>query len=88
MSGLSVADYFPWRRVKVVYQNVNSEPPSALIRIEPDQRFRPACHECGAPARTVHSHTRKFTAPGFLFTGATCCRPTRVSPRRTRRPGG
>jgi transposase len=43
-----------------VYQNVNSEPPSALIRIEPDQRFRPACHECGGPARTVHSHTRKF----------------------------
>jgi transposase len=60
MSGLSVAHYFPWRRVKVVYQNVNSEPPSALIRIEPDQRFRPACHECGGPARTVHSHTRKF----------------------------
>lgn len=60
MSGLSVADYFPWRRVKVVYQSVISEPPRALIRIEPDQRFRPACHACGGPARCVHSHTRKF----------------------------
>lgn len=60
MSGLSVAHYFPWRRVKVVHQQVNTEPPSVLIRIEPDQRFHPSCHECGGPARTVHSHARKF----------------------------
>lgn len=60
MSGLSVAAYFPWRRVKVVQQSVQSDPPSALIRIEPDQRFRPACHACGGPARTVHSRARKF----------------------------
>lgn len=60
MSGLSVADYFPWCRVKVVCQNVNAEPPSALIRIEPDRRYRPVCHACGGPARTVHSHGRKF----------------------------
>jgi transposase len=60
VSSLSVADYFPWRRVKVVYQNVNIEPASALIRIEPDRRFRPVCHACGGPARTVHSHARKF----------------------------
>ena len=60
MSGLSVAHYFPWRRVKLVYQNVNVEPPSALIRLEPDRRFRAACHECGGSARTVHSYGRKF----------------------------
>ena len=60
MSGLSVAHYFPWRRVKVVYQDVQPELSSALIRIEPDRRFRPACHACGGPARTVHSNTRKF----------------------------
>lgn len=60
MSSLSVADYFPWRRVKVVYQNVNTEPSTALIRIEPDRRFRAACHACGGPARTVHSQARKF----------------------------
>jgi len=60
VSSLSVTDYFRWRRVKVVYQNVNSEPASALIRIEPDRRFRAACHACGGPARTVHSKGRKF----------------------------
>ncbi len=60
MSGLSIRDYFPWRRVRVAYQNVNPEPASALIRLEPDRRFRPVCHRCGGPARTVHSQTRKF----------------------------
>jgi hypothetical protein len=60
VSALSVADYFPWRRVKIVYQNVNVEPATALVRIEPDRRFRAACHACGGPARTVHSRTRKF----------------------------
>jgi transposase len=60
VSGLSVAHYFPWRRVRIVYQNVNGEPPSALIRLEPDRRFRACCHGCGGPARTVHSHGRKF----------------------------
>ena len=43
-----------------MYQNVVTESCEALIRIEPDQRFRAACHDCGGPARTVHSHTRRF----------------------------
>lgn len=60
MSGLSVAAYFPWSRVKVVYQSVVRAKPSALVRIEPNERFRPLCHACQGPARTVHSPTRKF----------------------------
>jgi len=60
VSGFSVAAYFPWSRVKVVYQSVVAEPASALIRIEPDQRYRPLCHACGGPGRTVHSRARKF----------------------------
>lgn len=60
MSDLSVAAYFPWSRVKVTHQQVNMEPRSALVRIEPDERFRPLCHDCGGPARTVHSHARRF----------------------------
>jgi len=46
--------------VKVTSQNVNAQPRSALVRIEPDERYRPICHECGQPARTVHSTTRRF----------------------------
>jgi transposase len=60
MSGLSVAAYFPWCRVKVTAQNTDARPPSALVRIEPDQRYRPTCHECGQPARAVHSSSRRF----------------------------
>lgn len=60
MSNHSVSEYFPWSRVKVIAQKVNSEPRSALVHIEPDQRYRPRCHVCQGPARTVHSHTRRL----------------------------
>ena len=57
MSALSIAPYFPFARVKVVQQAVHGEEArSALIRIEPDERFRARCHECGHPAATVHSN--------------------------------
>lgn len=60
MSARSIAPFFPWRRMKVAYQSVSQESRSALVRLEPDQRYRPCCHGCGRPARTVHSATRKF----------------------------
>lgn len=53
MSGLSIASYFPFARVKVVCQNVHSE--AALIRLQQDRRWRPLCHDCRSPAKTVHS---------------------------------
>ncbi len=60
MSGQSIAPYFPWCRMKVACQSVAEESRSALVRLEPDRRFRPLCHACGQAARTVHSNTRKF----------------------------
>jgi transposase len=56
MSGLSIAAYFPFTRVKVVSQNVHldCQPSGTLIRVEPDRRFRPLCHDCGQPG-IVHS---------------------------------
>lgn len=60
MSGLSVRHYFPWCRVKVIAQNVNAQPRSALVRLAPDERYHPICHECGQSARLVHSNTRRF----------------------------
>ncbi|MCD4829826.1 MAG: ISL3 family transposase, partial [Candidatus Cloacimonetes bacterium] len=44
----------------MAYQSVPEGSRSALIRLEPDQRYRPRCHACGRPAQTVHSATRKF----------------------------
>jgi len=46
--------------MKVAYQSVPEGSRSVLVRLEPDQRYRPCCHVCGRPAQTVHSATRKF----------------------------
>jgi transposase len=43
-------------RVKIEKQSVHSEgDPSTLIRMTPDARYRPLCHDCGAAAETIHS---------------------------------
>lgn len=56
MSGLSITDYFRFKRMKIVKQTVHhNQTLSALLRVEPDWRFRPICHDCGSPAQTVHS---------------------------------
>jgi len=56
MSGLSITPYFPFARVKVVQQNVHlqGEAGGTLLRLAPDERYRPRCHDCGRPG-TVHS---------------------------------
>jgi transposase len=46
--------------MKVAYHSVLPEAGQALVRLEPDQRFRARCGACGEPARSVHSNTRKF----------------------------
>ncbi len=44
----------------MAHQSVPEGSRSALVRLKPDQRYRPSCHACGRPAQTVHSATRKF----------------------------
>lgn len=61
MSGLSITGYYPFKRMKILYQNIHYEDASsALIRMTPDMRYTPICHQCGNAAATVHSkgHTR------------------------------
>lgn len=56
MSGLSIARYFPFARMKIVRQNVHhQDTSSACIFIEPDRRYNPLCHQCGCVGETVHS---------------------------------
>jgi len=57
MSTLSIAAYFPFRRVRITGQSVGSEADIAMIDVEPDRRFRPRCHECGAPAGRTWQQT-------------------------------
>ena len=57
MSGLSITEYFPFMRVKITEQSVHHEDAcSALIKMVPDKRYRPLCHQCGQKAGTVHSN--------------------------------
>ncbi len=57
MSSLSISNYFPFMRVKITEQSVYSEEsPSSIIKLSPDKRYKPLCHECGSEAATVHSN--------------------------------
>lgn len=55
MSTLSIAPYFPYRRVRVASQRVRAAGPVAEIAAVPDRRFTPRCHGCGQRCRRVHS---------------------------------
>jgi len=59
MSGLSIAAYFPFMRVKITKQTVHDHAESALIYLKPDLRYRPVCHKCQTPALTVHTPGRR-----------------------------
>ena len=59
MSVPTIASYFPFRRIKIISQSVNSQATVAHIQVKPDKRFQPICHECGKPAAGVHSWTQR-----------------------------
>lgn len=59
MSELTIAPYFPFRRIKIVNQTVFKDAAKAYIRIQPDKRFHPVCHCCGERASGVHSWTER-----------------------------
>jgi transposase len=59
MSELSIAPYFPFRRIKIVKQVVDKTASKAFITIVPDKRFHPVCHLCGQKVSSVHSWTQR-----------------------------
>ena len=59
MSVLSIAPYFPFRRIKIVDQTVTPEATGAHIQVEPDKRFQPICQGCGQRASGTHSWTQR-----------------------------
>jgi transposase len=59
MSGVSIAPYFPFRRIKIIDQSVLPPAVEARIQVKPDRRFQPICHFCGQKAAGVHSWTQR-----------------------------
>ena len=56
MSTLSVARYYPWRRVVVSRQNVSEGADLAVVDVRPDERFKPLCSRCKQPVSRTCSH--------------------------------
>ena len=59
MSGMSIAYYFPYRRIKIVHQSVTQDTKTARIDIGPDKRFLPVCSRCGRASPQIHSHVQR-----------------------------
>ena len=59
MSDLSIAPYFPFRRIKIVHQCVDPEATKASIEIVPHKGFKPVCHRCGHTADATHSWAKR-----------------------------
>ncbi len=59
MSDITIASYFPFRRIKIVNQSVDPEAVKASIQIVPHRCFKPVCHRCGHKADTAHSWTKR-----------------------------
>jgi len=59
MSVMSIAAYFPFRRVCLFGQSINLDGSMARVDIRPDRRFRPVCHVCGRPASSIHAWEKR-----------------------------
>jgi transposase len=59
MSALTIASYFPFRRIKIINQQVLPDASEARIQAQPDKRFLPICQCCGQKASGIHSWTQR-----------------------------
>ena len=59
MSVVSIAPYFPFRRIKIIDQAVTPEAAGAHIQMEPNKRFQPICQGCSHRACGIHSWTER-----------------------------
>ena len=59
MSDLSIASYFPFRRIKIVRQHVATDAATATIEVVPRWGYKPMCHKCGHKIDTAHSWAQR-----------------------------
>jgi hypothetical protein len=58
MSAPTIAPYFPFRRIKIIKQQVLPDASETRIFAQPDKRFQPICQCCGQKASGIHSWTQ------------------------------
>lgn len=59
MSAMSIAQYFPFRRIRIIHQSISQRNKSVRIDIVPNKRFLPVCHRCGTPCPRIHSWDKR-----------------------------
>jgi len=59
MSVLSIAHYFPFRRIRIIDQSISVKAKMVQIDIVPDKRFHPICHQCRSPSLKIHSQEKR-----------------------------
>ena len=59
MSSMSIALYFPFRRVKITRQSVAEPGDLAWLSAEPDQRYQPICYVCGTRTSRIHDEDKR-----------------------------
>jgi transposase len=59
MSELTIAPYFPFRRIKIINQSVDPGATKASIELLPHMRFKPVCYRCGHKADITHSWAKR-----------------------------
>ena len=55
MSVTTITPYYPFRRINIIDQSITAQGSAAQIRMQPDNRFTPICHECDHRASGIHT---------------------------------
>jgi transposase len=74
MSRIQLKAFFTFCRVKVMEQVVDTVEKLVTIRIQPNKRYHPVCHNCKRSTKEIHSYNKRmvrdlniFDAKTFLF---------------------
>lgn len=74
MSKIQIKAFFKFCRVKIMEQVVDTFKKVVTIRVQPDERYNPVCHNCKRGVKEIHSYNERpvrdlniFDAKTFLF---------------------
>jgi len=59
MSILTIAPYFPYRRIKIINRQVWPDASQARFWVQPDKRFLPICQFCGQKVAGIPCRTQR-----------------------------
>lgn len=76
MSKIQIKAFFRFCRVKIGAQRFHMESNLVFIEANPDKRYNPVCHNCGSPAKKIHSYNERMVRDLNIFKAKTFIRYT------------